>query len=83
MPRQKKKNIEQENIEEEFEKVNYNSVEESILGVEKPEKKLKEHIVLAWNSSKVYFKLASGHICFTQNIWGTKLVPGDTIYLEE
>jgi hypothetical protein len=65
--------------EEEFEKV---IGEEDVLP-KKVEKKLKEHIVLAWNSGKVYYKLASGHVCFTQNIWGTKLVPGDTIYLEE
>jgi hypothetical protein len=81
MPR--KKIIEEKINEEGIEQISEIEIEEPILEVKKPEKKLKEHIVLAWNSSKVYFEIAGGNICFTQNIWGNKLVPGDTIYLEE
>jgi hypothetical protein len=64
--------------EEEFEK----AIDEEPLPIKKAEPKLKEHIVLAWNKKWVYFKIPSG-VSFTPNKWGEKLVPGDTIYLEE
>jgi hypothetical protein len=81
MPRKKK--IEANIIEVELKNETKEEIEEPILKIEEPKKKLKEHIVLSWNSSKVYFEVAGGNICFTDNIWGSKLVPGDTIYLEE
>ncbi len=50
---------------------------------EKLDKKKKAYIVTAVNKNHAFFRVAPDSCSFTKNIWGDKLVPGDTIYLEE
>jgi len=49
----------------------------------KQEGKKKAYIVVLVNPSIVVYKTSSTTNSHTQNIWGDKLVPGDTIYLGE
>lgn len=49
----------------------------------KPEIKKKPYKVVLITKNKVVYESSPGNGAATINIWGDKLVPGDTIYLEE
>jgi hypothetical protein len=56
-------------------------VEEFVVEPKKDAKKKAYKVVLVTKNDVIY-KVAVGN-SFTPNIWGDKLKPGDTIYLEE
>ena len=49
----------------------------------KPEVMKKAYKVILITKSKVVYESSPGNGASTKNIWGDKLKPGDTIYLEE
>ena len=76
-----KKIIEDKELEEvdEVEEIKEEVIEKPI----KREKKRKAYKVILVTDKVVVFESPPGCGCHTNNIWGTELKIGDTIYLEE